>query len=149
MAFGNDGNDTLSGGNGDDTIDGGNGNDSITGGKSVDELTGGSGKDTFIFKKGDSFNDIDVTDIITDLEKGDKIDLSGISKAFNFIKIVGTDSEWTGIKLTSKFDAYISNIDDNYYLVYETSSNGSSQEIIAIGSDIISMSTKSGIFTIL
>ena len=148
-AFGNGGNHTLSSVAGDDIIDGGDGNDKITGGKGVDELTGGNGSDTFVFNKGDSGKDTDTADTITDLSKGDKIDLAVISKTFNFIKTITSDFEGSNLKLSaSKFDSYIANVDDSYYFVYETTKNGTTHEIVGIGDEAISMTTKSGIFTI-
>ena len=151
-AFGNGGNDTLSGVAGDDSIDGGDGNDKITGGKGIDELTGGNGIDTFVFNKGDSGKDADTADTITDLSKGDKIDLSNVSKTFNLIKTVASDVNGTNLKLSStKFDAYVANLDGNNYLVYETTAKGTTHEIIAIGSDVTDVSTwtiKAGIFTV-
>ncbi len=147
-AFGNGGNDSLVGNAGDDSIDGGDGADKISGGKGIDELTGGAGKDTFIFKKGESGDDD--FDLITDLEKSDAIDLSSISKTFNFIKTVADDFEGSNLKLSaSKFDAFIANVDDSYYFVYETVAKGTSYEIVGIGDESVSMSAKSGIFTVL
>ncbi len=154
IAFGNGGNDTLSGGLGDDSIDGGDGNDKITGGKGTDELTGGDGIDTFVFAKGDSFPDnVESSEInadfIVDLSKGDKIDLSSISKTFNLIKDIATDFEGSNVKLSAtKFDAYIAHVYDSYYFVYETAKNGSTYEIVGIGDNEITMTFKSGIFTV-
>jgi Ca2+-binding RTX toxin-like protein len=150
-AFGNGGNDILTAGLGDDTVDGGDDNDKITGGKGVDVLSGGAGKDTFIFKKGDSNNETDFADTILDLEKGDSIDLSGISKTFNFIKTVASDLNGSNLKLSgTKFDVYVANLDGDNYLVYETN-NGSSHEIVAIGSEIQAVNSwvlKSGILSV-
>lgn len=70
---GGKGNDRLWGGQGDDLILGGRGNDILDGGKGVDELWGDAGKDTFIFKKGYGH------DTIFDLEKGDKVDIRGLT----------------------------------------------------------------------
>jgi Ca2+-binding RTX toxin-like protein len=151
-AFGNGGNDILSSGLGDDNVDGGDGNDKITGGKDADILSGGDGKDSFIFKKGDSNSEIDFADIISDLEKGERIDLSSISKTFNFIKAVASDLEGSNLKLSStKFDVYVADLDGDNYLVYETVKNGSSYEIVAVGTeipDVSSWTLKSGIFTV-
>ena len=53
-----DGNDILNGGAGNDTVEGGEGNDIITGGKGRDILNGGSGDDTYIYNRGDGFDEI-------------------------------------------------------------------------------------------
>ncbi len=151
-AFGNGGNDVLSAGLGDDIVDGGDGNDKITGGQGSDIVAGAAGKDTFIFKKGDSNSEIDFADSILDLEKGERIDLSSISKTFNFIKTIALDLEGSNLKLSSsKFDVYVANLDGDNYLVYETVKDGSSYEIVAVGSEIPDVSSwvlKSGIFTV-
>lgn len=151
-AFGDGGDDILSGGLGDDTIDGGNGNDKITGDKGADVLSGGSGKDRFIFKKGDSSDELDYIDTILDLSKGDSIDLSRISKKFNFIRTVSEELDGWDIELSdTKADVYIANFDGDNYLVYETVKDGSSYEIIAIGSeipDVSSWTLKSGILSL-
>ncbi len=152
-AFGNGGNDILSASLGDDTVDGGDGDDKITGGKGVDVLSGGDGKDRFIFKKGDSSDELDdYIDSILDLSEGDSIDLSGISKSFSFIKTVSEDLDGWDIELSdTKADIYIANWDGDNYLVYETARDGSSYEIIAIGSEIPEVSNwvlKSGVLSL-
>ena len=53
-AFGNDGNDTITGGSAEDFISGGRGDDIISGGDNDDELRGGQGNDTL---NGDTGND--------------------------------------------------------------------------------------------
>lgn len=152
-AFGNGGNDILSAGLGDDTVDGGDGNDKITGGKGVDVLSGGDGKDTFIFKKGDSSDELDDSiDTILDLSEGDSIDLSGVSKSFNLVKTVSEDLYGSDIELSyTKADIYIANLDGDNYLVYETARDGSSYEIVAIGYEIPEVSNwvlKSGVLSL-
>ncbi|MDQ2104127.1 Calx-beta domain-containing protein [Azospirillum isscasi] len=69
------GNDSLSGGLGDDTLDGGEGNDT---------LSGGGGADTFRFVTGPMNNGYTTYsfDVITDLEVGDRIDLTGLNATF-------------------------------------------------------------------
>ncbi|MCV2880424.1 choice-of-anchor I family protein [Actibacterium sp. XHP0104] len=76
VILGGNGKDCLSGGAGDDTIDGGNGRDKIIGGLGDDLLTGGNGMDCFVFNFGDG------NDTITDLQRNDKIDLSGTGLEF-------------------------------------------------------------------
>jgi Tol biopolymer transport system component len=126
------GNDILSGGLNDDLLDGGQGKDKLTGGKGVDELTGGAGNDTFVFKKGDNAAYTDHADNITDLSIGDKIDLSSISKSFNFIHTIATNTSGS-----DQQDVYVANVAGDNYLVYETKANDhSSYELVAIGSVI-------------
>ncbi|HRX36377.1 MAG TPA: calcium-binding protein [Aestuariivirga sp.] len=77
---GNGGNDTLLGGAGNDNINGGGGADTITGGEGADTMSGGGGTDTFVFSSiTDSGTNVGVdTDMITDYEQGEVIDLSAI-----------------------------------------------------------------------
>ena len=72
---GGNGDDFVLGGAGDDTVIGGLGNDRVTGGAGTDTLTGGSGADVFIFANDGS------RDTISDFQRGDKIDLSGVAGA--------------------------------------------------------------------
>jgi Tol biopolymer transport system component len=134
-AYGLGGNDTLNGNGGDDALDGGEGADKLAGGKGADSLAGGGGKDIFVFKKGDSSANPETADVIEDLEAGDKIDLSSISKRLNFIKAgIADDFDGTGLKLSaSKYDAYIARVEGELYLVYETSAKGSTHEVVLIG----------------
>ena len=154
IAYGNNGNDILFSLTGNDVLDGGNDNDKLIGGKGIDDLTGGNGKDTFVFVKGDSSGYIDNVDWINDLSKGDKIDLSAISKSFNFIKTFAIDLSGSNLHLSSiRKDIYVADIDNDYYLVYETATNGSAigHEIIGLGSDISEVSTwaiKLGVLTV-
>ena len=68
------GNDELYGDDGNDKLNGGNGNDTLTGGAGADTLTGGAGKDVFYYDSGDG------SDVITDYSdtQGDIIQL-GVS----------------------------------------------------------------------
>ncbi|MBV7550662.1 tandem-95 repeat protein, partial [Pseudomonas sp. PDM26] len=92
--YGGAGNDILLGGTGNDLLDGGDGNDILLGGKGNDTLTGGSGGDTFVWKAGDTGNDV-----IKDFKasEGDRIDLRDLlqgetgSTIDNFLKITTVD----------------------------------------------------------
>lgn len=86
---GNDGNDVLRGNGGTDTLSGGGGSDRLNGGAGADVLTGGAGRDTFIFSSRSEAS----RDTVTDFDRYDRIDLSGIDaneakrgdQAFKFI----------------------------------------------------------------
>jgi hypothetical protein len=67
--YGNRGNDALSGGEGNDDLFGGAGRDMLLGGAGRDRLTGGADSDLFVIRRDTG------TDIITDLERGDRVDL--------------------------------------------------------------------------
>jgi hypothetical protein len=74
--------DSLVGTDWQDDINGMAGNDKIVGGKNQDVLTGGSGNDTFIYRS--ILESVpDLADIITDFQKGDKIDLKAIDADIN------------------------------------------------------------------
>ena len=105
--MGLDGNDTLRGGMGGDMLDGGAGDDRLVGGAGGDTLTGGTGADTFKYNALAEFssNISGMThtsgmtsalgigiETITDLEVGDKIDLSAITG----LTFVGIGSGFTG-----------------------------------------------------
>jgi len=101
--MGLDGNDTLRGGMGGDMLDGGAGDDRLVGGSGGDTLTGGTGADTFKYNAlaefSSSNNIYNMTstsgigiETITDLEVGDKIDLSAITG----LTFVGLGSGFTG-----------------------------------------------------
>ncbi|WP_143497492.1 immunoglobulin-like domain-containing protein, partial [Pseudomonas sp. Irchel s3h17] len=87
---GGKGNDILLGGTGKDVLLGGEGNDILLGGSGNDTLMGGSGADTFVWKAGDTGNDV-----IKDFKanEGDRIDLRDLlqgesaSTIDNFLKI--------------------------------------------------------------
>ncbi|MCS3841144.1 surface adhesion protein [Pseudomonas sp. JAI111] len=94
ILFGSGGNDVLDGGKGNDILLGGTGNDSLMGGQGNDILIGGSGADTFVWKAGDTGNDV-----IKDFKasEGDRIDLRDLlqgesgSTIDNFLKITTVD----------------------------------------------------------
>ncbi|SEC78632.1 surface adhesion protein [Pseudomonas saponiphila] len=94
ILFGQGGNDLLDGGRGNDILLGGTGNDTLIGGKGNDILIGGSGADTFVWKAGDTGNDV-----IKDFKasEGDRIDLRDLlqgesaSTIDNFLKITTVD----------------------------------------------------------
>ncbi|ULT70630.1 retention module-containing protein [Pseudomonas sp. BC42] len=94
ILFGQGGNDFLDGGRGNDILLGGTGNDTLIGGKGNDILIGGSGADTFVWKAGDTGNDV-----IKDFKasEGDRIDLRDLlqgesaSTIDNFLKITTVD----------------------------------------------------------
>uniref|UniRef100_UPI00255670A8 beta strand repeat-containing protein n=2 Tax=unclassified Pseudomonas TaxID=196821 RepID=UPI00255670A8 len=94
ILFGSGGNDVLDGGKGNDILLGGSGNDSLMGGQGNDILIGGSGADTFVWKAGDTGNDV-----IKDFKasEGDRIDLRDLlqgetgSTIDNFLKITTVD----------------------------------------------------------
>jgi surface adhesion protein len=94
ILFGLGGNDTLDGGKGNDILLGGTGNDTLMGGQGNDILIGGSGGDTFVWKAGDTGNDV-----IKDFKasEGDRIDLRDLlqgetgSTIDNFLKISTVD----------------------------------------------------------
>lgn len=68
--------DQLTGGAGNDALDGGAGNDYLTGGLGADQMTGGTEADSFAFRTADE-STVAASDIITFFELGlDKIDLS-------------------------------------------------------------------------
>ncbi|AYC33939.1 retention module-containing protein [Pseudomonas cavernae] len=69
------GNDTLAGGTGNDILIGGDGNDLLIGGTGNDELQGGAGADTFVWKAGDTGNDVIKN---FNAAQGDRIDLSDL-----------------------------------------------------------------------
>jgi Ca2+-binding RTX toxin-like protein len=72
LLTGGKGNDTLNGGDGADTLVGHGGKDTLIGGFGNDLLTGGKGNDTFAFVPGFG------NDTVTDLDKHDTLDLSGL-----------------------------------------------------------------------
>ncbi|MBI3904027.1 MAG: type I secretion C-terminal target domain-containing protein, partial [Pseudomonas fluorescens] len=92
--LGGAGNDILFGSGGNDNLDGGKGNDILLGGTGNDILIGGSGGDTFVWKAGDTGNDV-----IKDFKasEGDRIDLRDLlqgetgSTIDNFLKISTVD----------------------------------------------------------
>jgi Ca2+-binding RTX toxin-like protein len=75
---GGSGADHVFGGAGNDHIIGGLGNDRIVGGLGDDTLTGGPGSDTFVYKSLADHSMVYGSEIITDWEHIDRIDLSAI-----------------------------------------------------------------------
>ncbi|WP_247268464.1 LapA family giant adhesin [Pseudomonas sp. YL2] len=94
ILFGSGGNDLLDGGKGNDILLGGTGNDTLIGGQGNDILIGGSGADTFVWKAGDTGNDV-IKDF--NANEGDRIDLRDLlqgetgSTIDNFLKITTVD----------------------------------------------------------
>lgn len=78
--------DVLNGGQGEDNLNGGRGRDIIEGGADNDILTGGRGRDFFVFNEGDGL------DVITDMQRWDRIDLSGTDLEFDDLTITETAS---------------------------------------------------------
>lgn len=74
-----EGNDTLIGGLGNDVLEGDQGNDILISDAGLDRLTGGSGADTF------KFTIAELSDIITDFQGDDRIDLSSLGGDLKFI----------------------------------------------------------------
>ena len=90
LLFGGAGDDTVSGGKGRDAMDGGMGDDVLRGGGGRDILNGGVGNDIlsggratdhFVFNEGDG------VDVITDLSRGDRIDMTGTGLTFGDLTI--------------------------------------------------------------
>uniref|UniRef100_UPI000AB79FF9 immunoglobulin-like domain-containing protein n=1 Tax=Pseudomonas sp. NBRC 111124 TaxID=1661039 RepID=UPI000AB79FF9 len=98
ILLGGTGNDTLLGGEGNDLLFGGAGNDTLIGGKGNDILSGGTGADTFVWKMGDTGQDV-IKDF--KLGEGDRIDLTDLlqgergSTIDNYLKITTTAGEST------------------------------------------------------
>lgn len=93
---GSGGDDVLSGELGQDLLQGGDGNDTLSGGEGVDNLEGGLGADTFVFGNEmttaftvEGFSspapvNPDLMDAVFDFSEGDRLDFSGITRAFKF-----------------------------------------------------------------
>ncbi|MGH1403928.1 MAG: calcium-binding protein [Alphaproteobacteria bacterium] len=79
---GQNGNDILWGDAGDDILDGGLGNDILYGGAGADTLTGDKNADTFVFE---SVNAFDAVDTITDFKtsQNDKLDVSDLLSGYD------------------------------------------------------------------
>ncbi|MBV4554002.1 type I secretion C-terminal target domain-containing protein, partial [Pseudomonas sp. SWRI102] len=109
IIFGQGGNDLLDGGKGNDILLGGSGNDILGGGKGNDTLIGGLGGDTFVWKSGDTGNDV-----IKDFKAadGDRIDLRDLlqgetgSTIDHFLKISTVDGVSSlQVSTTGQFNA--------------------------------------------
>ncbi|MCB2256465.1 type I secretion C-terminal target domain-containing protein, partial [Pseudomonas chlororaphis] len=140
IIFGQGGNDVLDGGKGNDILLGGTGNDTLIGGSGNDILIGGSGADTFVWKAGDTGNDV-----IKDFKasEGDRIDLRDLlqgesaSTIDNFLKITTVDGTSTlQVSSEGKLNAAggIANADVTIKLEGNNWSNTSISSLIA-GSD--------------
>ncbi|WP_409297441.1 retention module-containing protein [Pseudomonas sp. KCJK8993] len=140
ILFGQGGNDLLDGGKGNDILLGGTGNDTLIGGKGNDILIGGSGADTFVWKAGDTGNDV-----IKDFKasEGDRIDLRDLlqgesaSTIDNFLKITTVDGVSTlQVSSEGKLNAAggLANADVTIKLEGNNWSNASINSLIA-GSD--------------
>ncbi|WP_314388571.1 immunoglobulin-like domain-containing protein, partial [Pseudomonas brenneri] len=98
ILFGQGGNDYLDGGKGNDILLGGTGSDTLIGGQGNDILIGGTGADTFVWRAGDTGNDV-----IKDFKasEGDRIDLRDLLKGEtdgtidNFLKLTTVDNVTT------------------------------------------------------
>ncbi|KAF0864662.1 type I secretion C-terminal target domain-containing protein [Pseudomonas sp. LD120] len=140
ILFGQGGNDLLDGGKGNDILLGGTGNDTLIGGQGNDILIGGSGADTFVWKAGDTGNDV-----IKDFKagEGDRIDLRDLlqgesgSTIDNFLKITTVDGVST-LQVSSEgklnADGGLANADVTIKLEGNNWSNASINSLIA-GSD--------------
>ncbi|KJH88374.1 hypothetical protein UG46_01705, partial [Pseudomonas fluorescens] len=109
ILFGQGGNDWLDGGKGNDILLGGSGSDTLIGGKGNDTLIGGLGGDTFVWKSGDTGNDV-----IKDFKAGDgdRIDLRDLlqgetgSTIDHFLKISTVDGVSSlQVSTTGQFNA--------------------------------------------
>jgi len=99
-AFGDAGDDTITGGAGANSISGGTGNDVITGNGDIDLLSGGTGANTFIFATPAIAAPTFATDVITDWRSGDgnKIDYANaLNKLTNTAPNLGVSINGAGI----------------------------------------------------
>jgi large repetitive protein len=104
--------DVMVGDGHDNVFEGGAGNDNLRGAKGNDVLTGGAGNDTFSWTKSDVFNVKAQTgwvDHVTDLQVGDKLDLTGFFRAgtANVESLVhvtdGKDGSTISVKFAGQF----------------------------------------------
>ncbi len=136
----------------DDTLVGSDNADVIIGGGGADTLTGGDGADIFKFNSGDSGEAFFAswapggvysapTDLITDLQAGDKIDLSGLDHSIDgVLNQAATATAYLGDAATiglegladTKYDAWFATVDAKNYLVYEIKADGSATNRIEI-----------------
>jgi hypothetical protein len=124
------------------SLNAGAGDDVLLGSRGQDLLTGGVGADVFQLTLGHSGSTTSTADVITDLTMGDQIDLTGLlslldgvfvtsnkSSEFvgsaSFVDLIGLDDD--------KFDVWVGSRDGRDYLVCETSADGSTTELIDIG----------------
>ncbi|NHN78734.1 calcium-binding protein, partial [Azotobacter chroococcum] len=103
---GSSGNDVLIGGQGNDTLIGSAGDDILIGGAGDDILTGGDGADTFVWRAGDTGNDV-VTDF--DPGEGDTLDLSDLLQGAgesNILEFLQLDQGTSTLRIstTGEFD---------------------------------------------
>lgn len=78
LATGGAEDDLFVGKQGDDTLSGGDGSDTLKGGGGADVLSGGDGSDVFVFGAANQTGVGHFSDLITDLDNTDVIDLEGI-----------------------------------------------------------------------
>jgi Ca2+-binding RTX toxin-like protein len=88
---GGTGKDDLRGGEDNDVLNGGAGADTLNGGAGDDQLIGGAGMDVFVFTDAGR-------DTITDYQRGEKIDLSGLEG------VTWSDVSWTRTTITVDLD---------------------------------------------
>lgn len=104
--------DEIKGDKRDSAIDGGDGDDTIRGMGGADILTGGDGSDTFVWQAKDVVDPATGkhlgVDLITDLEKGDVIDLHHMLKGQSFDDAVKISDGKDGATIAVKIgDAYV------------------------------------------
>ena len=82
------GRDVMFGGIGDDILRGGDGRDRLVGGAGDDELEGGPGDDVFVFGKDETGHDL-----VVDLTRGDRVDLTDFNAFRGFGDLRFTQGE--------------------------------------------------------
>jgi Ca2+-binding RTX toxin-like protein len=127
------GRDLISGGKGDDSLHGGTGADTLIGGAGADELIGALENDTFVFLKA-ADSKVGHSDLIDDLEAGDRIDLSAIdadtTQAGNqaFVHVEALDGH--AGQLAMSYDGG----SDTTHLVADTDGDGAADmEVLILG----------------
>lgn len=132
--------DVISGGAGNDIVQGDLGDDSLTGGTGLDVLTGGSGADHFVFAAGDASYTLSagatqyLTDIVTDLASGDKLeigltltDIAFQSTGVTFSTFAAAETYAQGLYDTGgnvNTVAYAMQVGSDTYLFYDTNAAG-------------------------